>query len=318
VTSTAPARDAASDRRRDVLAVLVASLAFATSAPLARAASDVHPLAIAAARVALASLVLALVDVRGLASQVRALAPRDRSRVAFAGVLLGAHFALFQLGLSRTSVPAAASLVSLEPLGVVLVAWARFGIAPTSREGVGVAIATIGALLVARAAGQGAHRLEGDLFVLGAVVLYGFYVASARALRDVIATRHYAPLVYGAAALSLLVAIPAAPERVLAWPSPGSALAVVALALVPTIVGHTLVQSAARTASPALVALVSPGETLGSVAIAAALLGETPSIAEALGGAVILAGAAVAATAARAEKAPNEAQSVRPTEPGSV
>jgi drug/metabolite transporter (DMT)-like permease len=63
---------------------------------------------------------------------------------------------------------------------------------------------------------------------------------------------------------------------------------------VPTLVGHTLVQRASRTASPSLVALVSPGETLGSLAIGAVALRAWPTPVEAAGAALILGGATMA------------------------
>jgi drug/metabolite transporter (DMT)-like permease len=69
--------------------------------------------------------------------------------------------------------------------------------------------------------------------------------------------------------------------------------AVIALGLVPTLVGHTLVQRAARRVPPAIVALVSPGETVGSIAIGA-LMGRAPSAVECVGAALVIAGATVA------------------------
>jgi drug/metabolite transporter (DMT)-like permease len=55
-----------------------------------------------------------------------------------------------------------------------------------------------------------------------------------------------------------------------------------------------MVQTAARTLRPSVIAIVSPGETLGAVVIGAALLGAIPSRAELVGAFVILAGAAIA------------------------
>ncbi len=279
--------------------VLFASVAFATSSPLSRLARPAHPLFVAFARVAIAALVLGLLDLRGIVRSFSVLAARDRLRVALAGALLAAHFALFQWGLDETSLPAAVSLVSLEPLSVVLCAWAFFGIAPSRPEKIGVALATAGAVIVSRGAGEGEHRLFGDVLVLGAVALFGLYVASARGLRDALPAMHYAPLVYAAAALSIGPLITVLSARgtldLHAYPLPASsAIALLALGLVPTVIGHTLLQTGARTLSPSVVALVSPGETLGSIAIASVLFRKPPTLLEASGGAVILFGTLVA------------------------
>lgn len=282
--------------------MLVAAIAFAMASPLSRLARPLHPIAIACARVVLAALLLSLFDPRGIVRAFVALTPRQRLQVVVAGLLLAAHFGLWQWGLDETSVAAAVSLVSLEPLSVVLAAWAFFGIEPRRLEKIGVGVATGGAVFIARGAGQGEHKLFGDLLVLGAVALYGFYVASARGLKDAIAPRHYAPLVYAVAGLALLVPIPFLTTRpdALLWPLPLTSIAaVIGLAIIPTIIGHTLVQIGARTLSPSLIALVSPGETLGSIAIAMVIWRTPPTAIEAIGGAVILGGAAIAVRAQR-------------------
>jgi drug/metabolite transporter (DMT)-like permease len=282
--------------RGAALFVLLAGAAFSLSGPLGRYARPVHPLFIAFGRVALAALLLTALDVRGIARAVAALSGRQRAAVCGAGLLLAVHFALFLWGLDRTSLPAALSLISLEPLSVVLCAWLLFGVRPSRAEQIGVLFATAGAALVARGAGAGEHRLSGDVMVVGAVILYGLYVAVARALRDALPTRSYAAVVYGSAALFLALSLPIAPGALtgVAPPPVHSTLAIVALALIPTILGHTAVQAAARRMSPAIVALVSPGETLGGIAIGALWLGAVPTAIEIAGAAIILLGSTIA------------------------
>ncbi|WP_437754900.1 DMT family transporter [Sorangium sp. So ce1389] len=276
--------------------VVLASLAFAASGPLARYARPVHPLFIAFGRVALAAAALSLVDLRSLARSAAALSLRQRAAVLGAGLLLAVHFALFLWGLDRTSLASALSLISLEPLAVVLCAWVFFRVRPTRSEQAGVLLATAGAVIIARGAGAGDHRLSGDLMVVGATLLYGLYVSFARALRDALPARSYAALVYTSAALFLAAALPAAPGALegVAPPPAHAVVAIVALALVPTLIGHTAVQAAARRMSPAIVALVSPGETLGGIVIGALWLDAIPTAVEIAGAAVILVGATVA------------------------
>jgi drug/metabolite transporter (DMT)-like permease len=295
--------------RGAALFVLLASLAFSTSGPLARYARPVHPLVIAFGRVALAALVLAALDVRTLARSVPALTPRQRAGILGAGALLAAHFALFLWGLDRTSLPAALSLISLEPLSVVLCSWVFFRIRPARLEQIGVALATIGAVVVARGSGAGDHRLAGDLMVLGAVLLFGLYVAAARGLRDALPTRCYAALVYAGAALALAGVLPLVPGVLASAlsPPPHAVVAIVLLALVPTVLGHTSVQWAAGRMSPAIVALVSPGETLGGIAIGAAWLGAIPTATEIAGALIILSGTTVAIVGSRRRESPGAA-----------
>jgi drug/metabolite transporter (DMT)-like permease len=284
--------------RRDVLLVVIASLAFATSGPLGKVAAGVPAAVMACARTGIASVILALVAPGVLASSLRKLHGRQRARVVLAGALLAAHFTLFLAGLGATSLAAAVALVSLEPIAVVVVAFFAFGIRPTAREMLGLLVATLGAIVVASGAGAGEHRLTGDVMVLVAVAIYGGYVASARGLRDAMPSLQYASAVFGSASLILL------PFAIVlglgaGLPAPKPALAVLAMGLIPTLIGHTLVQRVARHAPPTLVALVSPGETVGSLAIGALVLGASPSAREAVGCALVLVGATLAVTARR-------------------
>jgi drug/metabolite transporter (DMT)-like permease len=278
-------------RARDLGIVALASLAFATSSPLAKSAAGVAPMAIAGGRCAVASLAIALAMPRATRAAVAGLKPQHRLALPIAGLLLAGHFALFLGGLATTSLPAAVALVSLEPLAVVLAAWIAFGLRPTRGEGAGVLVASAGAMVVASGAGSGEHRLLGDLLILGAVVVYGAYVAFARGLRDSMPVLPYAAAVYGIAGVAL------APFALATQHGAGTAwgwTAVVLLGLIPTLVGHTLVQASARRVSPAIVALVSPGETIGSLLIGAVALGAWPSGREAAGTALVLAGATIA------------------------
>ncbi|APR83614.1 Permease [Minicystis rosea] len=282
--------------------VLLASAAFAVASPLARWARPAHPLVVAFGRLFIAAVALAAVDARALPAAVRGLSAKQRFTVLSAGALLAAHFACFLWGLEHTSLPAAVSLVSLEPLAVVVCAWAFLGVAPSRAEQIGVALATTGAVVVAQGIGTGDHQLIGDLVVLVAVALYGLYLTVARALKDALPARSYAALVYASAAATLCAMLVFAPTAFAspAWPPPAHALvAIAALGVIPTIIGHTMVQTASRSLPPAIVALVSPGETVGSIAIGAALLGAVPSRTEMIGAAIIVAGSAVAILAPR-------------------
>lgn len=281
------------NRGSTIALIVIASIAFATSGPLGKIASTVPAIAVAAMRTGLAAIVLALIDVRGFIAALRGLDRKQRIGVLVAGALLGGHLALFLAGLASTSLAAAVSLVSLEPLAVVLAAFIAFRLRPTRLELAGLLVATAGAFVVASGAGAGEHRLSGDLIVLVAVALFGAYVASARGLRDALPATPYAAAVYGTSALVLLpVAIPLmiTAEK----PSLEASSAILGLALIPTLVGHTIVQRAAREAPPALVALVCPGETLGAIAIGALFMRTPPTLREGIGAAIVLAGATLA------------------------
>ncbi|MCS6898605.1 MAG: DMT family transporter [Myxococcales bacterium] len=293
-------------RGKAVLVVGAAALCFSTSGPLARVAAPAHPLLIAAGRTVLAALLLLLWSPRSTVRAVAALPHATLGKVLGVGLLLAAHFGFFLVGLSATSFAAAVTLVSLEPVAVVLVAWAAFSARPSWGEGLGVALATMGALVTATS-GSSEHRLLGDLLVVIAVALYGLYVAAARGLAKALSPRPYAAAVYGAAGVSLgLVCGGLALGGHSFSVSNGSMAAILALAVIPTLGGHTLVQWSARHVPASLVALVSPGETVGSLLIGAVLLGQPPSAHEGAGAMLVLAGV-VCTVAASSGQAPASA-----------
>ncbi|RYE91986.1 MAG: EamA family transporter, partial [Myxococcales bacterium] len=118
--------------------------------------------------------------------------------------------------------------------------------------------------------------------------------------RDVIPAGPYAAAVYGTSGVVLTLACLALASGGLAFSAPPHSLvAIVALAIIPTLGGHTLVQWSARHVPAAVVALVSPGETIGSLLIGAALLGQAPTRHEAAGAALVLAGVAATLVAQR-------------------
>jgi drug/metabolite transporter (DMT)-like permease len=284
---------------------VVAAIAFATAAPFAKTgiAGGVTPIVLACTRTAPAALLLGLASFRELRSSLRALSLRERGVVVLAGVLLAAHFVLFLAGLARTSLPAAVALVALEPISVVLWAFALFGIRPSRGAVLGLVGATVGALVIASAAGGTGHTIAGDLLVLGCVVLYGAYVAAARSLKDALPIFPFASCVF---AISTVVLLPFALREEMSALSPRAAIGLSGLAIFPTLVGHTLVQLGARRAPPVVVALVSPGEALGSIVIGAvvaalglgdALQMSAPTPLEAVGAVLILGGATVVVTA---------------------
>lgn len=277
----------------DLGLVAVAALAFATSSPLAKAAKDLDPLAIGAGRCLVAAIAIALLFPRETYRRVVALSPRSKLRLLGAGALLGVHFGLFLFGLAHTSLSAAASLVSLEPVAVIVGALVAFGVRPSRRELAGVLLAAGGAAWIGHAAGEGENRLLGDLAVVGAVAVYGAYVMAARAMKHEIDGWPYAGAVY------LVAAVVLAPLGIFfashePAPLPRTWLYVALLGIIPTMIGHTLVQRSARHVHASVVALISPGETVGSIGIGIALQGTRPTKDEWMGAALVIFGAIVA------------------------
>lgn len=288
---------------RDILLLAVAALAVASASPLAKGCVGIDAFGIGAGRCLVGSLALFLLGPRATLRALSVLGRRGAASLIAAGALLAAHFAFFLGGLAATSLPAAVALVSLEPLAVVAMAWLAFGFKPRFGEWIGLGLAVLGALVVTSGAGSGENRLLGDALVLGSVALFGAYLAATRALRDMMPVMPYAAAVYGVAAIVLLpIAFFSAHSSpaTSSMPPLTSMVRVVAMGLVPTLIGHTLTQRLARKLSPSVVALVPAGETVGAIAMAAVFSSKFPTRLEMLGTVVILLGAVAVSRSSRA------------------
>ena len=274
-----------------MLRLLLAILCVSTGAPFARWAAPAPPLAIAALRVGIASLLLfgaGWREIRGL----RALAARERWLVVASGALLGVHFGSWIASLSFTSTAASVAIVATNPMFAALFG-TLLGDRVTSREIAGIAIAAAGCAVLAGGdwrAGGGA--LIGDgLALVGAASAAGYLVVGRR-LRTSVPLLPYlgvvngiAAIALGAAALASGVAFGALPQQTF--------LGCAGAALVASFVGHSLLNAAVRTTPTHLVALAILGEPIGSSIITWLWFGEKPPSHAVAGGAIVLVGIAV-------------------------
>ena len=213
--------------------------------------------------------------------------------------MLALHFWSWNSSISLTSVAASVVLVNTQPVVVALlsVVWLREQ--PTRRQWTGIAIAMLGALIVASpsfassASDATAHprALLGNMLALGGAITAAIYFVAGRRLRASLDLWPYVGLVYGTCFLVLLVlsVVAGAPLA----PQPARELAIfAALAAGPMLLGHTGLNWALKHSPAYVVNLTLLGEPLGATIIAALLPGirEVPTPATLLGGGVVLAG----------------------------
>ncbi|MEO5818755.1 MAG: DMT family transporter [Gemmatimonadaceae bacterium] len=286
------------DRRAPV--VLTAALfGISLSGPLVRI-SAAHPLAIASWRLAFSLVIIGVaLAITGQWRQWTRLAATELAIALGAGALLALHFWSWNTAVGLTSVAASVVLVNTQPVVVALLSAVWLHEVPTRRQWTGIAIAMVGALIVASpdfasdATAQDAHprALLGDLLSLFGAATAAVYFVVGRRLRATLDLWAYVGLVYGACLLVLLVLV--AVTRAPLLPQPPREIAIfVALALGPMLLGHTGMNWALKHAPAYVVNLTLLGEPIGATIIAAMLPGirEIPGPATFIGGAVVLAG----------------------------
>lgn len=269
--------------------LVVATLAAAASAILIRL-SKAGPLTIAFWRLALSAAILSVPLLIRRHRELRGLSRRDLALSAASGVFLALHFSLWIASLRLTTVAASTVLVSTHPFLVGGFGARRLGEPVPISAIPGAAAAVVGVALVGWGDfSAGSHALQGDLLAfIGAVAMSG-YLLIGRFVRQRVGLLPYAVLVYTVAAILLLVGALLAGEAVL-WPGYRELGIFLALAVFPTLLGHTVLNWTLRHV-PASVASVSwLGEPFAATVLALVLLGERPGPVALVGGLLILTG----------------------------
>ncbi len=246
-------------------------------------------LAVAFYRIFLASVAVAPFAVPSLARAWPLLAARPRGLLVASGVSLGVHFATWIASLSYTSVAASVLLVNTAPLFTLVFSWwlLREPASPAVLLAMGLALA--GAVLIAAGDWQsGMASLTGVALAMAGAVTMSLYHVIGRGLREALPLRAYVVGVWAAAAATLGVLVLAARVPLLAYPARTFAV-FLALALVPTVLGHGLVNRSLRHIPAPTVGLFLLGEPIGASLLAYAVFGEVPGRLTIAGGALVLA-----------------------------
>ncbi|RJP52228.1 MAG: EamA/RhaT family transporter [Anaerolineaceae bacterium] len=304
-------------KSRIALAIFVAILAVSTASIFIRFAQEDAPsLVIAAARLTLASLALAPFALFKHRDEIRSLTRREWILAICSGVFLSIHFASWITSLEYTTVVSSVVLVSTGPLWVALLSPIFLKETPSRWVWIGMTLALIGGLIVglgdsctlgldtlpavttrpafSLACPPLSDLLAGSAFwgnflaLLGAWTVAG-YLMIGRNLRAKISLVPYIFIVYGVAAIALLVCVAVAKQSLLGYPQL-TYLWLICLALIPQLIGHSTYNWALRYMPASLVSITTLGEPIGSAILAFFLLSETPSLLTLLGGGFILAG----------------------------
>lgn len=278
---------------RRLLLLALGVVAISCAAVLVRLA-EAPPLAVAAFRMLAASVLLLPVGLLRAGDEMRHLLRSQWRLLALAGVLLALHFSLWISSLSHTSVASSVVLVTTTPLFVALASWALFRERLRKATFAGIAISLAGALFIGYAGlDRGGAALSGNLLALAAAMAMAGYLLVGRRLRRSAGLLAYSSVVFSVAALVLLFAaiISGTPFR---GYTGTTYIAMLALALVPQLVGHMSLNWALRFLPATMVTVAVLGEPVGASFLAWTALGEPPTELEVAGGVLMMAGIAFA------------------------
>jgi len=227
---------------------------------------------------------------------------RDLALAVGAGVLLALHFAVWITSLAYTTVASSTVLVTMQPLFVVAGSYLFLKERLTRRALVGAALALTGSIIIGVHDFQiGGQALYGDLLAFSGAAFVAGYVLIGRSLRARLSIAPYTLVVFGSAALALLIANLLTSTPLYPYPQ-SDWFWFLALALVPTILGHMVFNWALRYVQAAVVSVSILGEPVGATILAYFVFAEVPGLLQLAGGAVIITGLYIFMTSAAERK----------------
>ncbi len=211
-----------------------------------------------------------LVRTRGIGRTLPVLVP---------GLLLGLHFQLWVTGVRMTTVAAATFIFATNPVlfAVAELAIYRRRLAATDWVALALVIGGGAWLLAANRGGLGGGSLAGDLLCALATVAFALYLIVSERVSAGVPHAPYLALIYIAGGIATLpVALARGEAPGFSWGNGGAWVALAALALLPTLVGHASNTYGVRFFAPILVSFFSLLEPILSSVAALVVLGEQP------------------------------------------
>ena len=284
------------NKRSLYLSLAVGVVAVSFAAIFIRLA-DAPPLIIASYRMTIAAAVMLGLAAGSWLRSGRAAPTRptgkDTMLLGVSSASLALHFWAWILSLEYTSVASSVVLVTTSPFIVALASRALFKEALYRHTVVGIAVGIVGGVVIALGdAGDGGELLGDVLAFVGAVAIVG-YMLTGRMLRRHMPATTYNAWVYTGTAVILLVAAVLAGGPFTGFTTE-TYLWMVMLALVPQVIGHSLLNWSLAHVTATAVTIAVMAEPVIATALAIPILGEVPPWTSVLGGALVLGGIYVA------------------------
>ena len=217
-----------------------------------------------------------------------------------AGLLLGLHFASWITSLRLTGVASSVVLVTTTPVFTALFSSRLLGERAGARAWAGIALSVAGSALIAwgdwrRQAGPGSATespraaLLGDVLAFAGALFAAGYFTLGRRVRGRTPLIGYLVIVYAAGGAAVALGALARGDPFTGYPW-RVYLLFLAMAVIPNLLGHSLLNWAVRRMKAYAVNVAVLGEPLLATIYAALLFREVPGLVWALGTATILAG----------------------------
>ena len=242
--------------------------------------SHVHPVLLASYRLLVAAAALSPLFVRDLKRHARGYGWRHVRRTVLPGLFLAGHLSTWIFGARLTQAAHASLIENMMPIVMPFILYFMIRERVTLLETAGSALALAGvALLAWNDLRVSAGHLAGDGACMLSMTMLAMYMALARRNRDFPTLWLYVTpmyLVAGLVNLAVGLTLATATGAELALESSREIWLILGLALIPTVMGHTIINYSMKHFRGQLVSIVSLGEFISAGLMAYFILDETP------------------------------------------
>jgi drug/metabolite transporter (DMT)-like permease len=270
-------------------ALLIGVIAVSTSAIFVKLTSAPAPV-IAFYRLFFSTILIAPLFLIKSLGELNAMSKKDWLYSTIAGVLLAFHFILWFESLNFTSVASSVVLVTLQPLFAFIGTYFFFKERISRIAIFSGVIAIVGSVIISWGDFQiSGLSLFGDVLALAACAMITAYLLLGQGVRKRHSLTLYTFIVYGISSITLLLYClllhyPLGPYPMQDW------YYFILLAIVPTLLGHSLFNWSLKWVSTNVISVMILFEPVGAIILAYYLLDEKVILPQIIGGSIILVG----------------------------
>jgi len=283
-----------SDKKLAYLALIVGIFAISSSAILIRW-SHSEPLVIGSYRQTFATLLFLPFLFKDKFKEITTLSLNEIIELIFIGILLGAHFGFWISSVKATSVAASVLLGTCHIVYVAIIGWIVFGEKLNKNGITGTFIALFGIVILFWGdLVEDPGNFRGNFLAFISGILAGLYYLGGRKHRKKISLPTYAFIVYLSSAITMWIVVLVQGLEYKSISKSEFQLFFV-MALVPTLLGHTMQNWALAFLPAYVISITLLAEPVGSGLLAWHLFDEVPSLGVLIGGLIVLFGVCVVA-----------------------
>ncbi len=248
---------------------------------------------IAANRMLYTVILLTPFTIRPILKELRHIQKKTIYLNILSGIFLGFHFWSWIDSLQHTTVANSTILVNLHPIFILLISWIFLHERIDKVSIISTMVAISGSLLlIYNSLFNLSLNLRGDLMAVIGAVTVAVYLTIGSQIRKNVSNKTYTYVAYLVAFLTLLIISGFVDTNIFSYPK-SDILVFLALAIVPTLMGHSLFSMSMKYLSSHFISMAVLGEPIMATLWAFLVFQESVGIYQVAGGFLILSGLAI-------------------------